>query len=43
MLKKIYYVFHGFQKSKKNLINLDIVEYIISSNLKLLSVILNGL
>ena len=38
-----YYLFPGIQKSKKHLISLDMVEYIISSTIKFLVVTITGL
>ena len=36
MIPQQYYLFPGIQKSKKHLISLDVVEYIIASTLKFL-------
>ena len=38
MLAQLYYLSPGIKKSKKQLIRIDMVEYFISSNLKLLAV-----
>ena len=43
MLAQQYYIFPGIQKSKKHLISLDMVEYIITSTIKLLVVTITGL
>ena len=43
MLAQLYYLFPGIQKSKNNLISLDMVEYIIASALKLLAVTITRL
>ena len=36
MLAQQYYLFHGIQKLKKNLISQDMVEYILANTLKFL-------
>ena len=43
MLAQQYYLFNGIQKLKKHLISLDMLEYIITSALKLLVVTITGL
>ena len=43
ILAQLYYLLHGIQKLKNQLIDLDMVEYIIASALKLLVVTIPGL
>ena len=43
MIAQLYYLFTGIQKPEKQLISLDMVEYIIESTLKLLVVTITGL
>ena len=43
MLAQLYYIFVGIQKSKNNLISLDMVEFIIANTIKLLVTTITGL